>query len=121
MRLQKLANNVSNTYKEISVFYFDLHHLFEQVLDDPTSLPQTAHIKNTTDNCDAYGYAMKMDLFEPSCGIPLNQYLWENSLHPTYPMHRAMAAQIAKALGGPESVETVISSTVAQAASHAVS
>ncbi len=99
-RLQRLADDFSRTFEDISVFHFDLHHLFEQVLDDPTSFPQTASIKNTTDSCDIYGYYMKMDLFDPSCGVPLNQYLWENALHPTYRMHDAMAGQIVKALGG---------------------
>lgn len=28
-----------------------------------------------------------------SCGIPVDQYLWLNDLHPTYPAHNLMAAR----------------------------
>jgi len=98
IRLQRLVNDIGSKYSDISVFLFDLHSLFEQVLDDPRSFPQTAHYRNTTNNCNEYGWAMRADSFQPSCGVPLKEYLWLNELHPTYPVHEAMAAQIAKAL-----------------------
>lgn len=31
---------------------------------------------------------------DPSCGVPVNEYLWLNDLHPTYPMHNLIASQI---------------------------
>ena len=31
---------------------------------------------------------------DPSCGVAVNDYLWLNDLHPTYPMHNLIAAQI---------------------------
>lgn len=36
---------------------------------------------------------------DPSCLYPVNQYLWLNNLHPTYPIHNATAASIVKTLG----------------------
>lgn len=36
---------------------------------------------------------------EPSCQYAVNEYLWLNSLHPTFPMHNATASSIAKFLG----------------------
>lgn len=36
---------------------------------------------------------------DPSCQYAVNEYLWLNSLHPTFPMHNATAASVAKFLG----------------------
>jgi phospholipase/lecithinase/hemolysin len=33
-----------------------------------------------------------------ACKVPVNQYFWLNNLHPTYPVHAALAAQIAETL-----------------------
>jgi len=35
------------------------------------------------------------DFFDPTCGVPVNEYFWLNTLHPTYPMHDVLAQQIA--------------------------
>ena len=35
-----------------------------------------------------------LNFFVPACDIPVNQYLWLNDLHPTYPVHNLMAAEI---------------------------
>lgn len=35
---------------------------------------------------------------DPSCAYPVNEYLWLNNLHPTFPIHNATAAAIAKQL-----------------------
>lgn len=40
-----------------------------------------------------------MNYFDPSCGIPVNEYLWLNDLHPTYPIHNLIASQIVQELG----------------------
>lgn len=39
-----------------------------------------------------------LDTLDPGCGIPVNQYFWLNSLHPTYPMHDVVAEQVVAAL-----------------------
>ena len=36
---------------------------------------------------------------DASCDYPVNEYLWLNDLHPTFPIHNATAASIAKLLG----------------------
>ena len=38
------------------------------------------------------------DTLDESCGVPVNQYFWLNTLHPTYPVHDVVAEQVAKAL-----------------------
>lgn len=38
------------------------------------------------------------DTFYPNCSIPVNQYFWLNSLHPTYPMQQLLAKEVAAML-----------------------
>ena len=40
-----------------------------------------------------------LSYLDPSCGIPVDQYLWLNDLHPTYPMHNLIASRIVQQLG----------------------
>jgi phospholipase/lecithinase/hemolysin len=35
------------------------------------------------------------DYLNSTCSVPVNQYFWLNSLHPTYPMHDVLAQQVA--------------------------
>ena len=93
--IQRLATNLSIAYNDTTAFQFDANALFTQVLDDPSAYPQTAHYKNTTAYCAAYQDGTpKPDSFNETCGIPVNEYFWLNDLHPTYPMHDAMAKAI---------------------------
>lgn len=39
------------------------------------------------------------DTFYEGCGVPVDQYFWLNSLHPTGPIHEVVAEQVAKLLG----------------------
>ncbi|KAK7975892.1 hypothetical protein PG989_014355 [Apiospora arundinis] len=39
-----------------------------------------------------------LDTLDPACGIPVNEYFWLNSLHPTYPMHDVVAEQVVATL-----------------------
>ena len=74
--------------------------MFNQVLSYPASYPQTTLYKNTTAYCDAYANGTpERDTLNATCGIPVNEYFWLNSLHPTYPMHDVVAKQIATLLG----------------------
>lgn len=96
-RLAALAHQVQYTYADVTVFLYDTHRVFSQVLQYPATYPQTAGYKNTTDYCVAYENGTPQeDSFNATCGIPVNQYFWLNSLHPTYPMQDVMAQQIAQ-------------------------
>ena len=93
--IQRLATNLSVTYNDTTVFHFDANAIFSQVLDDPSSYPQTALYRNTTGYCAAYQNGTPAPYtFNATCGVPVNEYFWLNTLHPTYPMHDAMAEQI---------------------------
>lgn len=39
-----------------------------------------------------------MDYYDPTCGIPVNEYFWLNSLHPTYPIHNVLAEKVSQLL-----------------------
>ncbi|KAL8757949.1 MAG: hypothetical protein Q9184_004070 [Pyrenodesmia sp. 2 TL-2023] len=93
-RLTALANYLRTTYPDIKIFLFDTHTLFVQILDDPLSLPQTVRVRNTDGFCPAYNRAPAMDWFDPMCGLRVDEYFWSNELHPTWPVHDAMAGEI---------------------------
>jgi phospholipase/lecithinase/hemolysin len=95
----KLARNLAHENKQNNVFLYDAHTLFEEALDNPQHFPQTALYRNTTDFCFDYeNGTVAMDTFNASCGYPVNQYFWLNSLHPTYPMHDLLASKVAMEL-----------------------
>ncbi|KAL8927053.1 MAG: hypothetical protein Q9208_002599 [Pyrenodesmia sp. 3 TL-2023] len=93
-RLAALATHLRATYPDIKVFLFDTHALFTQILDSPLSLPQTVRVRNTDGFCPAYSRAPTMDYFDPKCGLRVDEYFWANALHPTWPVHDAMAGEI---------------------------
>lgn len=104
VRTRLLAKHLRSKYKDITVFEFDIHELFERVIANPKSIPQTAGYKNTASFCSEY-----QDGFEPGerpttqqiqkCGgLDVEEYLWLNSLHVTPPIHEAVAAGIEKLL-----------------------
>ena len=98
-RLIQLGNNLTNIYSDATVFQFDTNKIFAQVLDDPCSHPQTCPYKNTTDYCVAYENGTpSWYTFNATCGVPVDEYFWLNSLHPTFRMHNATAEAIAEEL-----------------------
>ncbi|KAL8718509.1 MAG: hypothetical protein Q9225_004358 [Loekoesia sp. 1 TL-2023] len=99
-RMIRLFASFTKQHRDVSVLLFNTNGLFSQVIDNPSVFPQTAIYKDTTDSCKAYeqGEVPHMDYFDSTCQYPVNQYLWLNGLHPTYPVHEAIAAQLAIAL-----------------------
>ncbi|KAI9698546.1 MAG: hypothetical protein M1820_007436 [Bogoriella megaspora] len=99
-KLSAAAKNLSSTYTDTTVFVFDSNTVFSNILSKPSTYPQTAAVKNTTGYCTAYQNGTPaQNTFDPSCGVPVDQYFWLNTLHPTFPVHNATAAQIVKTLG----------------------
>lgn len=106
-RLTQLVYDARTNLVDINIIYFDLHDVFDQIIDKPHSFPQTALYKNTTSACDAYmpSYEPKpKGTFDPSCGVSLDEYFWNDHLHPTYPAFDAIASKIAETLRDPDSV-----------------
>lgn len=82
-----------------TVFVHDTHALFAQVLDNPASTPQTAGIAYTTGYCSQYVGSTDPNAYNASCTKPVSAYFWHDFLHPTWPVHQALASSIAKLLG----------------------
>jgi len=99
----QMASQLKRTYEDVNVFLVDTNQIFSEVLDNPRAFAQTAGYRNTTAYCEAYmNGTPTMTYFDPSCGVPVNEYFWLNSLHPTYPMMDVLAQQVARRLeGGP--------------------
>lgn len=98
-RLASLAFSLTRNHRDATVFHFDAHALFNEVIDDPKSYPQTRIYDNTKDDCEEYGNSNRKDEFNERCGVKLEKYLWHDPLHPTTAVHDAMAEQIAQMLG----------------------
>jgi len=93
--LISMAKTLKRDKSDVNVFTVDTNKYFTAVLDKPASFPQTAGYKNTTAYCVAYENGTPTtDYFNASCGIPVNEYFWLNSLHPTYPMHDVLAQEV---------------------------
>ena len=100
-RLINVAAEFRYSYPDVTVHEFDTFRFFNRVMDDPTSFPETAIYKNLTDECSDYTRDdIQFDWFSEECGVRRNQYLWRDALHPTSPVHEAMASQIAELLRG---------------------
>ncbi|KAL9598875.1 MAG: hypothetical protein Q9219_004215 [cf. Caloplaca sp. 3 TL-2023] len=97
-RLIAMAEAFNSSHSDTEIFLFDTHNFFETVLDNPSSFPQTASIRNTDGFCPAYHHPPTMNHYNPACGLAVDQYFWLDELHPTYPVHDAAAAEIAKEL-----------------------
>ncbi|PGH13932.1 hypothetical protein AJ79_03347 [Helicocarpus griseus UAMH5409] len=97
-RVDKLAKKTRER-ENVNVFQFSTHKLFTKVLDNPRSCKLTAGYKSTKKYCKEYAKKTpEWDTFIESCKIPVNQYFWLDSLHPTYPIHNATASGVARML-----------------------
>ncbi|MCJ1224242.1 hypothetical protein MMC12_000886 [Toensbergia leucococca] len=100
VRLNWVANDLRNKYSDITVFVFDTNWLFTLVIDNPQSFALTAGYRNVTGFCAAYQSGTPAEnTYTPSCGIPVDEYLWLNNIHPTSPIHELMASQIVSQIG----------------------
>lgn len=97
--LMNMAQTLKADKPDVNVFTVDSNKYFTQVLDNPKSYPQTAGYKNTTAYCVAYENGTpSQDTFVASCGVPVIEYFWLNSLHPTSPMQEVLAQAVADQL-----------------------
>lgn len=102
--IKTLVSHLRAKYADIMIFEFDVHDLFGRVVDDPKITPQTTVYKNTMDYCKGYdqtlefGHLPTKEMIAGCGGLDLEEYLWYNSLHVTWPIHDAIAAGIAKLL-----------------------
>ncbi|KAL2882742.1 hypothetical protein SGCOL_001953 [Colletotrichum sp. CLE4] len=97
-RINAMAKNVT-TWEGANSWVVDANGVFNGVLDNVAKFDSTKGYKNTTGYCDAYkDGTTAQDTLIDSCTYPVNEYFWLNTLHPTYPIHDAVAETVASAL-----------------------
>ncbi|KAI3558999.1 fungal cellulose binding domain-containing protein [Colletotrichum abscissum] len=97
-RVNAMAKNVT-TWEGANSWVVDANGVFNGVLDNVAKFDATKGYKNTTGYCDAYkDGTTAQDTLIDSCTYPVNEYFWLNTLHPTYPIHDAVAETVASAL-----------------------
>ena len=81
-KLEQALSQFEKDKSEASVFLFDAHKLFDQILDDPCSHEETCPIEDTTSFCPAYADE-RGDQYrdDPQCPYSVDKYFWINSIH----------------------------------------
>ena len=92
--LADTVNAFRTSHPDATVYVLDTYSLFNQVLDDPSSFQITSVLRNTTDACEAYQSSTNETLYDPSCGVPRNEYFWADYLHPTSTVDDLIASQM---------------------------
>ncbi|GJD01239.1 cellulose-binding gdsl lipase [Colletotrichum higginsianum] len=97
-RVGDMARNVTG-WEGANAWVVDANAVFNGALDNVGAFEATKGLKNTTGYCEAYenGTGAEDTLVE-SCTYRVNEYFWLNSLHPTYPIHDAVAETVGAAL-----------------------
>lgn len=91
-KLAQSTGQLLQNHTDAKAFIFKSSAVFTKLLDDPAPFG----IKNTTGFCQDYsGGTSTPTTFLPECGIPVNEYLWLNTLHPTWTVHQEVAKELA--------------------------
>ncbi|KAH7115894.1 hypothetical protein B0J11DRAFT_113022 [Dendryphion nanum] len=102
-RITDMARRFDQRHRDATIFLFDTFSLFNAVMDNPRSRPETIGYTNTTGFCAAYSRrTYNEEESNSSCGAPQKEFLWLDALHPTTPIHTAMASEVAAQLRGNE-------------------
>ncbi|KAF1956936.1 hypothetical protein CC80DRAFT_411548 [Byssothecium circinans] len=98
-KLGNLTQAFGKKHTDARLFIHDTFGLYNNVIKNPAAYDQTKGLKNTTGYCAAYQNGTPTWYTkDPSCAYAVNEYLWLNNLHPTFPVHNATAASITKLL-----------------------
>ncbi|KAL8830857.1 MAG: hypothetical protein Q9170_005540 [Blastenia crenularia] len=96
LRLGGMVRDFKNAHHDVKFFEADAHDVFNKILDKPSRYPESSPIKNTTGFSPAYGNPPNMFYHAPGVELAMHEYFWINDSHPTWTVHDALAAQIAK-------------------------
>ncbi|KAF9893694.1 hypothetical protein FE257_009862 [Aspergillus nanangensis] len=98
-RLLGLVEEVEASYADVTVFHYDTHSLFNQVIEDPAQFEWTADYKTVTESCAAYedGSAIGRTKYD-ACDYAVNEYMWRDKFHVTWPIHKLLAEELAGVL-----------------------
>ncbi|KAF6827475.1 cellulose-binding gdsl lipase acylhydrolase [Colletotrichum plurivorum] len=95
-RLETLLRDLRKAHKDATIFQYDTNGLFGRVIDTLDRYKETSVYRNTTTYCEAYKTGTpEPDTKWDNCTYAANEYMWRDSLHPTYPVHMLLAKHIA--------------------------
>ncbi|RKL36646.1 hypothetical protein BFJ72_g8195 [Fusarium proliferatum] len=98
-RYRLFQQRIKYLHPTATVFVYDTYPLFQKVMDDPSQFKETAVYKDTETYCKAYQSGTdEIDTKLDECEYAANEYLWLNSFHPTSPMHKLLAKNVAQFL-----------------------
>ncbi|KAJ3540284.1 hypothetical protein NM208_g415 [Fusarium decemcellulare] len=98
-RIWTLQKRIQYLHSGASTFVYNSYPLFQKVIEDPLQFEETSVYKNTATYCSAYQSGTEdMDTKLDECEHAANEYLWLNSFHPTSPMHKLLAKEVANYL-----------------------
>ncbi|GAA5820703.1 hypothetical protein JCM11251_003119 [Rhodosporidiobolus azoricus] len=97
--LEALAASLPARFAGLKVATYDTKPLFHAILDDPAAFGFNAKVADSA--CTAYW--SKWPYTEPEasleeCGAPLKEYIWMDEYHPTWTVHKLLAAGVAETL-----------------------
>jgi phospholipase/lecithinase/hemolysin len=108
-RLANLTGTFQRNHPDAMVIEFSTYKVLDAILDKPSVYTQTASLKNLTGFCDSPQRSVSPNLWLVStncnrsgpngntgnvCKVPVDEYFWFNNLHPTFPVHDALASEI---------------------------
>ena len=97
--LGEMVSRLARDHPDVTVFLFDTHAFFQNVLDDPKAFSPTAGFLRSSTLSSAYAaHRVRKHTIDPICGSKLEEHMWLNEFHPTYPVHDALAGEVAKLL-----------------------
>jgi len=92
-RVEKFVKDNEGT----TALYFDASSVFTYILDHP--ITRDWKFLNTTTYCVDYENGTPaVNTFDADCGIPVDEYFWLNTLHPTYLVQEQVAKALAEIL-----------------------
>lgn len=111
-RLSDLAVWLQNVHPDVRVFQYDVHGAFLRIQANPgNTMAAIGHspLTNLRRFCPTYQQeSVRANIeqrvrdesrsFQQNCGARVDQYFWLDGLHPTWPIHKFMAMEIANYL-----------------------
>ncbi|KAK4503901.1 hypothetical protein PRZ48_004816 [Zasmidium cellare] len=96
--VSRIVKNL-NRKPDATAFLFDTNALYNRVIDEPCSYPETCALKATSGYCPMYAFGTPTWYTkDPECEYSVDEYFWLNTLHPTFRIQNATAREIANQL-----------------------
>ncbi|GAA6005411.1 hypothetical protein JCM11491_003633 [Sporobolomyces phaffii] len=106
--LYEFATALAQKYPDMNVALFDTQGFFNAILDNP----ELYGFKDSTTFCNQYTWSSnKPNDSQEICRYPLAEYVWYNSYHPSWPVHRLLASVLTEMLSAPVTESSYLETT----------